>query len=923
MELLRNVIGGSNNSRLKKIRRLADAVEALEPQFNALSDNELKSKTDEYRKRYAAGESLDALLPEVFAQVREASVRVLGMRHFYVQILGGIVLHQGRIAEMKTGEGKTLAATLAVCLNALTGKGVHVVTVNDYLAKRDSEWMGKLYAYLGYSVGLVVHGMEPNEKRASYASDIVYGTNNEYGFDYLRDNMVIHKSRMVQRDLSFAVIDEVDSILIDEARTPLIISGAGDKSTDMYNTVDRFVKTLKFEDDFTIDEKLKAINLTEEGIAKSEKAFGVENLSDIENTELNHHINQALKANNIMKRDIDYVVKDGQIIIVDEFTGRLMMGRRYSEGLHQAIEAKENVKVERESKTLATITFQNYFRMYTKLAGMTGTAKTEEDEFQGIYGLDVVQVPTNMPMIREDNNDIIYGTEPGKFRAVVEEIRRVHETGRPVLVGTVSVEKSEYLSRMLVRTGIKHNVLNAKNHEKEALIVAQAGKKGAVTIATNMAGRGTDIILGGNPDFSARADMRRDGFTEEMIEQAVGHAQTDDEDILAARKRYAELLESHKKTMQPEHNEVVALGGLHIIGTERHESRRIDNQLRGRSGRQGDPGSSVFFISLEDDLMRRFGGERVQGILNSVNKDDDIPLAFGLLTKQIEAAQKRIEYRNFEIRKHVLQYDDVMNRQREVIYSQRRMVLTGADVKQNIMDMLEMLIDGIIPVYCPEGLFPEEWDIAGMTEYFHKIYLPKNHELFKNDEIEKLTREKAKGVILDMALKAYQQKEEEIEKAGQSMREIERIILLRVVDQKWMAHIDAMDQLRQGIGLRAYGQRDPVIEYRREGSDMYEEMIGEIQQDTVTMMYHIKITSRPVRQEAPKAIDPPRRCLIKAAIKSDEMRPARAEAGKNLKIAVEKKSRRSLCYKSKKRNRYWQKLKIWQKTSRRRWTLRN
>ena len=859
MGLIRNVLGGSNESKLKKIYKIANAVESLEEEFAALSDADLKAKTNEYKQRHQQGESLDDLLPEVFAQVREAADRSLGMRHFRVQIIGGIVLHQGRIAEMKTGEGKTLAATLAVCLNALTGQGVHVVTVNDYLAKRDSEWMGKLYSFLGYSVGLIAHEMSPDERRQSYHRDIAYGTNNEFGFDYLRDNMVIRKERMVQRELSFAVIDEVDSILIDEARTPLIISGAGNKSSDMYMAVDKFVKTLKIEDDFTIDEKLKAINLTEEGIAKSEKAFNVENLADIENTELNHHINQALKANHIMKRDIDYVVKDGQVIIVDEFTGRLMTGRRYSEGLHQAIEAKEAVRVERESRTLATITFQNYFRMYKKLSGMTGTAKTEEDEFQGIYNMDVVQIPTNRPMVREDNNDTIFATEMGKFRAVVEEIKRIHETGRPVLVGTVSVETSEKLSKMLARTGVRHHVLNAKNHEKEALIVAQAGKKGAVTIATNMAGRGTDIILGGNPDFSARADMRKEGFTEELIEHAVGHAHTDDPDILHAREKYYSLLDHYKKIMQPEHDEAVDLGGLHIVGTERHESRRIDNQLRGRSGRQGDPGSSIFFISLEDDLMRRFGGERVQGIMNSVSKDDDIPLAFGLLTKQIESAQKRIEYRNFEIRKHVLQYDDVMNRQREIIYSQRRMVLTGEDVKQNIMDMLDTLVDDIFPVYCPEGTFPEDWDISGMMEYFSKIFLPKDLTLFKEEDFDKLTHENAKDIIKKTARELYRLKEEEIEQSGQSMREIERILLLRVVDQKWMAHIDAMDQLRQGIGLRAYGNRDPVIEYRREGFEMFEEMIHEIQQDTVTMLYHVKITTKPKQSEAPKPVAPPKK----------------------------------------------------------------
>lgn len=883
MGLLKNMISGSNDSRLKKIRKIADEVEALESQFKALSDSELAAKTDEFKKRYADGESLDDLLPEVFAQVREASSRVLGMRHFYVQLIGGIVLHQGRIAEMKTGEGKTLVATLAVCLNALTGKGVHVVTVNDYLAKRDSEWMGKLYTFLGYTVGLIIHEVSPEDRRKAYSCDIVYGTNNEFGFDYLRDNMVIRKERMVQRDLYFAVVDEVDSILIDEARTPLIISGAGDKSTDMYATVDRFVKQLKEEEDFTIDEKLKAVNLTEQGVAKSERAFGVENLSDIENTELNHHINQALKANNLMKRDIDYVVKDGQVIIVDEFTGRLMMGRRYSDGLHQAIEAKENVKVERETRTLATITFQNYFRMYTKLSGMTGTAKTEEDEFQGIYSLDVVLIPTNKPMIRDDMNDVIYATEEGKFRAVVEEIKRVHQTGRPVLVGTVSVEKSERLSGMLVRTGIKHNVLNAKNHEKEALIIAQAGKKGAVTIATNMAGRGTDIILGGNPDFSARADMRLEDFSEELIEQAVGHAPTDDEDILRARKRYAELLDKHKKAMLPEHDEVVSLGGLHIVGTERHESRRIDNQLRGRSGRQGDPGSSVFFISLSDDLMRLFGGERVQGIMGAVSKNDDIPIAAGLLTRQIESAQKRIEARNFEIRKNVLQYDDVMNKQREIIYSQRRMVLTDADIREHIVSLMTSLIEEITAVYCPANVYPEEWDIAGLTEYFYKVFLPKGEQLFKQDEIDDLTPETAKQKILEKALAFYKLKEEEIEQGGQSMREIERIILLRVVDEKWMAHIDAMDQLRQGIGLRAYGQRDPIIEYRNEGFDMFEEMVREIQQDTITMLFHVKLTSKPIHREAPRVVEAPKKVLDSSGNKVGRNSPCPCGSGKKFK----------------------------------------
>lgn len=890
MGLIKNILGGSNESKIKKLKKIADSVNALESQFTALSDEALKAKTGEYKKRYADGESLDDLLPEVFAQVREASVRVLGMRHFDVQVLGGIVLHQGRIAEMKTGEGKTLAATLAVCLNALSGKGVHVVTVNDYLAKRDSEWMGKLYTYLGYTVGLIVHDILTEQRRENYKADIVYGTNNEFGFDYLRDNMVIRKERMVQRELNFAVIDEVDSILVDEARTPLIISGAGDKSTDMYQHVDKFVKTLKLDDDFSIDEKQKSINLTESGVAKSERAFNVENLSDIENTELNHHINQALKANHIMKRDIDYVVKDGQVIIVDEFTGRLMVGRRFSQGLHQAIEAKEHVNVKRESRTLATITFQNFFRMYSKLSGMTGTAKTEEDELLGIYGLDVVQIPTNKPMIRDDMNDVIYATEPGKFRAVVEEIGRVHQTGRPILVGTVSVEKSEYLSKLLMKTGVKHHVLNAKNHEKEALIVAQAGKKNAVTIATNMAGRGTDIILGGNPDYSARADMRREEYTEELIEQAVSHAHTDDEAILEARKRYAGLLDKYKKEMKGEHDEVVASGGLHIVGTERHESRRIDNQLRGRSGRQGDPGSSVFYISLGDDLMRRFGGERVQNFMTNVSKDDDIPLAFGLLTKQIESAQKKIEFRNFEIRKHVLQYDDVMNKQREIIYSQRRKVLTGEDVKQNIFDMIETLIDETFPLYCPNNTYPEDWDIEGMEEYYHKIFLPKNVRFFKQDDIEELTHKKAAETIKKTAYHFYSLKEQEMEASGQSMREIERILLLRAVDQKWMAHIDAMDQLRQGIGLRAYGNRDPVIEYRREGFDMFEEMVHEIQEDTVRMIYHVKVTTKPKRREAPKAVAPPKKVVDEHGHKVGRNSPCPCGSGKKYKNCCGKAS---------------------------------
>ena len=688
MAFLQKLLGGDP---LKPIYKIVDQVEALEPSVQKLSDEALRNKTEEFRARYQKGETLDDLLPEAFAVVREASVRTTGLRHYRVQLIGGVVLHQGRIAEMRTGEGKTLVATLPAYLNALSGKSVHVVTVNDYLAKRDSEWMGKIYRFLGLSVGLVVHGIDPDQKRKNYGCDIVYGTNNEFGFDYLRDNMVIYQEQMVQRDLSFVIVDEVDSILIDEARTPLIISGQADKSTEMYVRVDRFVKKLRNEEDFTIDEKMRACTLTEEGVAKAERAFSVENLSDPDNTELNHHINQALKANELFHRDKDYVVQDGQVIIVDEFTGRLMIGRRYSEGLHQAIEAKEGVKVERESKTLATITFQNYFRMYDKISGMTGTAKTEEEEFRGIYGLDVVTIPTHMPMIRKDENDVVYATEAGKYRAVIDEIVEYHAMGRPILVGTVSVDKSEMLSSMLKRRGVKHQVLNAKNHQKEAEIIAQAGKLGAVTIATNMAGRGTDILLGGNPEYLTRQEMRRAGYEDEMIENAISHAETQDEEILKARAEYARLEAGHKKVCDQEHQQVVAVGGLHIIGTERHESRRIDNQLRGRAGRQGDPGSSRFYVALEDDIMRLFGGERIQGLMQRLSPEDDVPMDVKMLSKQIESAQKRIESRNFEIRKRVLQYDDVMNQQRELIYAQRREVLTGQNVRDNVGDMLSAI----------------------------------------------------------------------------------------------------------------------------------------------------------------------------------------------------------------------------------------
>ncbi len=843
-------MGLFSNSALRPVKKLADKVEALSPVYEEMSDDELVSMTEEFKKRHQAGESLDALLPDVFAQVREASRRVLGMKHFYAQVLGGIVLHQGNIAEMKTGEGKTLVATLPAVLNAISGKGVHIVTVNEYLAKRDSEWMGKVFRYLGYTVGLVTREMDKAQKQKAYACDITYSTNNELGFDYLRDNMVIRKSDLVQRELNFAVVDEVDSILVDEARTPLIISGQGDKGTDLYQQADKFVGRLKEEADYEVDEKMKAINLTEEGVKKAEQFFKLENLTDIENTEIVHHINQALKAHRLFIRDREYVVTDDkEVVIVDEFTGRLMVGRRYSDGLHQAIEAKEGVKVERESKTLATITFQNFFRMYNKLSGMTGTAKTEEDEFQSIYNLQVVEIPTHRPMVRKDMNDAIYGTKKGKFNAVADEVAAIHETGRPILVGTVSVADNEYLSSLLVRRGIKHELLNAKNHLREAQIVAQAGKKNAVTIATNMAGRGTDIILGGNADYLARNEMRTDGMEDEMIENAVSHAVTDDPEILAARKKYAELLAKYKKSTDAEHDEVVALGGLAIIGTERHESRRIDNQLRGRSGRQGDPGSSKFFIALEDDLMRLFGGDRIKAMMERLSgDDDDMPLEFGMLTKQIETAQKRIESNNFNLRKHVLDYDDVMNKQREVIYGQRKQVLMGDDITGNITSMVQTIVSNAIDVYCPKGKYPEEWDWDDLYAYFERVFAFKVKH-YSDDEQETADVSALRQELLDAVQEAYAHKEQEMDGAGFNMRDVERMVLLRVVDSKWMDHIDAMDQFRRGIGLRALGQRDPINEYRIEGFDMFDAMVDAIREETVYMLYHIKVESKVEQKE--------------------------------------------------------------------------
>ena len=846
---------------LKKARKQAELVEKLKPTFTELTDEQLVAKTDEYRERYKKGETLDDLLPEVFAQVREASRRVLGMEHFKVQIIGGIVLHNGDIAEMKTGEGKTLVATLPVCLNAITGEGVHVVTVNDYLAKRDSEWMGILYRFLGFTVGLALKDMSPEEKREAYNCDIVYATNNELGFDYLRDNMVVYKERLVQRELNYAIVDEVDSILIDEARTPLIISGAGDKSTDLYKVADSFARGLKEEEDYVIDEKAKTANLTEEGTAKAEKFFDVENFSDVEHTDLNHHVYQALKARYIIKRDIDYVVQNGEVIIVDEFTGRLMTGRRYSDGLHQAIEAKENVRIASESQTLATITFQNFFRMYKKLAGMTGTAKTEENEFKSIYNLSVVEIPTHRPMVRKDMNDVVLSTVKGKFDAVVEKIVEVHQTGQPILVGTVSVENSEILSKMLKKRGVKHEVLNAKHHEKEAQIVAQAGQFGAVTIATNMAGRGTDILLGGNPDFMAKRDMRADGYSEDMIYEAQSKAPSSNPEVLAAREVYNSLLSKHKQVTDADHEKVIAAGGLYIIGTERHESRRIDNQLRGRSGRQGDPGASQFYIALEDDLMRLFGGERIKNMLDKISGGEEMPLEYGMMTNQIEKAQKRIEERNFNTRSNVLKYDDVMNMQREVIYSQRRQVLMGEDVTDAVRDVVVQVAEDMLNEHCPEGSFPEEWEQDKINRAMKEIAPELKGSIFGDTDISAIDAKKAKETAVENLLALYDahslELAEQCEKArvesgaeqGLTIKDIERNILLRCVDQHWVDHIDAMDQLRQGIGLRAYGNMDPVVAYRKEGADMFDAMIASIAEQTVKMMFRVTVKSRVERKQ--------------------------------------------------------------------------
>ncbi|MCC8123557.1 MAG: preprotein translocase subunit SecA [Oscillospiraceae bacterium] len=852
---MRQIFGTNSTREVKAIMPLVNKIEALEEPYKALSDKELQAKTPELRARLQNGETLDDILPEAFAAAREGAWRVLGMRPYRVQLIGGIILHQGRIAEMKTGEGKTLVATLPAYLNALAGDGVHIVTVNDYLAKRDSEWMGKLYRFMGLTVGLVIHAVEPKDRKEAYQADITYGTNNEFGFDYLRDNMCIYANEMVQRGHAFAIVDEVDSILIDEARTPLIISGQGDKSTQLYTLVDSFVARLTcfrvasvdekeeedpdIDADYVVDEKARTVTLTARGIKKAEQHFNVENLADSENTTLSHHINQAIRARGLMKRDIDYVVKDGEVIIVDEFTGRLMYGRRYSEGLHQAIEAKENVEVARESKTLATITFQNYFRLYGKLSGMTGTAMTEEEEFNQIYELDIVEIPTNKPLARIDRPDVVYKNTAGKYRAIVTQIEACHEKGQPVLVGTVSIEKSELLSKLLQQKGIKHNVLNAKNHEKEAEIIAQAGKFGAVTVATNMAGRGTDIMLGGNAEYLAKSDLRKAGLTDEMIAEATGYAETDNQEIIDARRRYSEAEEKYKTEIQEEADRVREVGGLFILGTERHESRRIDNQLRGRAGRQGDPGESRFFLSLEDDIMRLFGSERVMGMMETLGVDEDTPIEQKMLTNAIESSQKRVESRNFQTRKNVLEYDDVMNTQRKVIYEQRRKVLDGDDLQASIHGMLTNLISNAVHGQAGERKHLTAEDLHIVTAPFRGVFLTPEDLPLTDEELAGHSLEDIEGMILEKAEAVYKRKEEEL---GESMmRELERVMMLRVVDEYWMDHLDAMTELRQGIALRAYAQTDPKVEYKREGYDMFERMIAAIQDETIRRIFIVRV----------------------------------------------------------------------------------
>ncbi len=859
MGVFKKIFKSYSEKEVKRVMPIVEQINKLEPEMEKLTDKELTGKTEYLKKQLEEGKTLDDILPEAFAVVREASKRVLGLRHFDVQLIGGIILHQGRISEMKTGEGKTLVATLPAYLNALTGKGVHVITVNDYLAKRDSEWMGKLYKFLGLSVGLVVNGLEPDQRREAYAADITYGTNNEFGFDYLRDNMVLYKEQLVQRELNYAIVDEIDSILIDEARTPLIISGRANKSSELYKKADGFVRTLdakviveedvkdydQAEDnekyDYIVDLKAKSASLTQKGIKKAEEYFKLENFNDLENSEIVHNVNQALRAHGVMKKDIDYIVKDGEVLIVDEFTGRIMYGRRYNNGLHQAIEAKEHVKIADESKTLATITFQNYFRMYNKLSGMTGTAMTEESEFQEIYHLDVVSIPTNKPMIRKDTSDIIYKNEKAKFRAVVQDVKESYAKGQPVLIGTVSIEKSEKLSKILTKEGIKHQVLNAKAHEREAEIIAQAGKYGAVTIATNMAGRGTDIMLGGNSEYLAKQEMKRMKYASEMIEQATAFNETEDQDIINARKKFRELVKKYEKEIEEEKQKVVEAGGLKIIGTERHESRRIDNQLRGRSGRQGDPGCSRFYIGLDDNLMKIFGGDAITKVYDKLNASEDLPIESRIITNAVENAQKRVEGRNFSIRKNVLKYDDVMNAQRELIYRQRREVLDGKDLKDNIEKMFNSIVDNVVSTHFSvadnekvnkEALMQDITDVFGITEL--------ESVKKENPDVVEVSEELAKVVS-----EKYAEKEKDF--GEKEIRELERVVVLKVVDQKWMDHIDNMEELKNGIGLRAYGQKDPVVQYRIEGTDMFDEMNENIRLDVVKILSHVEKVGNVVR----------------------------------------------------------------------------
>ena len=848
MGLIKWILEHDTRVGLKNIGKIADKVLALSPKYEAMTEEELKGQTAILKERVKGGESLDKILPEAFATVREASYRVLNMRHYKVQIMGGICVHEGRVAELKTGEGKTLMATLPAYLNALTGKGVHVVTVNDYLASRDAEWMGKVYKYLGLTVGVNVHDLTDDQKREAYACDITYGTNNEFGFDYLRDNLKVNLKDMVQRGLEFAIIDEVDSILIDEARTPLIISGRGEKSSELYIQANRFVKTLVKEEDFTVDIKDKSVQITESGALKAEKFFNIESFSDIQNADLSHHIQQALKAHHIFRRDNDYVVEGGEILIVDEFTGRLMIGRRYSNGLHQAIEAKENVQVRNENKTHATITFQNYFRLYKKLSGMTGTAKTEEEEFRTIYGLDVLEIPTNRPMIRVDEPDVIYSTEKGKLRAIISDIIESHEKGQPVLVGTVTVEKSEEISKHLIKNRIKHNILNAKNHSREAQIIAQAGKKGAVTIATNMAGRGTDILLGGNPEYLAKQDLINKGVEPEVIELATSYVQNVPEEVLKVREEYREILKKHTAITEKEKEEVTALGGLRIIGTERHESRRIDNQLRGRSGRQGDAGSSLFYISLEDDLAKRFGGDRLMGIYEAFKVDEDTPMQAKMLARQIENAQRTIEGKNFGIRRQIIEYDDVMNTQRHVIYKERMDVLKGEDIHQKILNLIPDIVQGIIARVVNIGQEPSKWDGEKLNKALEEKVLPQETNFITPSRLEKWDYEEILTRVVNKVIEVYEEKIERYKGMNVDFNEIERIVLLKNVDRKWIDHIDAMDELKRGISLRGYAHENPINAYKKEGLDMFEAMIESIQDETVTVLLKGELRAPVVRQ---------------------------------------------------------------------------